>query len=393
MLKAIKHEQPDRVPIDFGGMRSTTIMAVGYNKLKEYLGIDTGQTLVYDTMQMLAEIEKPILDRFQIDVVDALNTFGRHPERWYPWKLQDGSQAYLPVGFEPQDDGYGGYLIKDNDGNVLMESPQGCLYFNPVFHPMAHLTTISELEDYNFGLISNETLDRLHETAKWTYENTEYAIMAGFGGNILESGQNLRGWDQFMVDMAGDPEFTHVMLDRLADSHIENLKRFLEAVGPYVQLIQMGDDLGTQSAPQLSVNMYREFIKPRHKRVYDYVKQNSDIHVFLHSCGSIYDLIPDLIDAGVEVLNPVQTSAANMDPRKLKDEFGDKLTFWGGGCDTQTILPNAKPEEIRKHVKERMEIFKPGGGFIFNQVHNVQANVAPENIIAMFDAAYEFGWY
>ena len=158
-----------------------------------------------------------------------------------------------------------------------------------------------------------------------------------------------------------------------------------------IQIIQMGDDLGTQVATQLSPEMYREYVKPRHEAIYQYVREHSNLTVFLHSCGSIYKLIPDLIDAGVEILNPVQTSAAHMDPRRLKDEFGDQLTFWGGGCDTQTVLPTATPEEVREHVRERMEIFKPGGGFVFNQIHNVQPNVPPENVVAMLDAAYEYG--
>ena len=155
----------------------------------------------------------------------------------------------------------------------------------------------------------------------------------------------------------------------------------------------MGDDRGTQSASQVSLEMYREFIKPRHNAIYQYVRDHSDVAVFLHSCGSISNLIPEFIDEGVDILNPVQTSAANMEPKMLKQEFGDQMTFWGGGCDTQAVLPNATPAEIREHVRQRMEIFKPGGGFIFNQIHNVQADVPPQNIVAMLDAAWEFGGY
>jgi len=239
-------------------------------------------------------------------------------------------------------------------------------------------------------LLSNQRLDRLHARARSLYEETDYAILGGFGGNILEAGQFLRGWEQFMMDLAADPEFTHAMLGRLTEWHLANLERYLDAVGDHIQIIQMGDDLGTQIATQLSPAMYREYVKPCHKAIYRYVREHSDVAVFLHSCGSIYQLIPDLIEAGVEILNPVQTSAANMDPRRLKDEFGDRLAFWGGGCDTQTVLPAATPEEIREHVRERMEIFKPGGGFVFNQIHNVQPNVPPENVVAMLDAAYEF---
>lgn len=393
VLAAINHQQPDRVPIDFGAMRSTGIMAVAYNKLKEHLGITGGATRVFDTMQQLAEMEQPLLDRFHIDVVDVVNTFGRFPDEWKPWALPDGSAAYIPLGFNPESDGKGGYIVKDGEGRVISRAPQGCLYFEPTYYPLACVSSVSELEDWQPDMLSNEYLDELHNRAKWIFENTDYAILGGFGGNILEGGQFMRGWSQFMMDMALDPEFTHTMLDKLTEAHLDNLKRYLDAVGDYIQVIQMGDDLGTQSNTQLSLDMYREFIKPGHKRIYQYVREYSDVYVFLHSCGAIYDLIPDLIDEGVEILNPVQTSAIGMDPAKLKAEFGDKLTFWGGGCDTQTVLPNATPGEIREHVRERIETWKPGGGYIFNQVHNVQSNVPPENVVAMLDAAYEYGEY
>ncbi len=394
VIKAIHHQEPDRVPIDFGAMRSTGIMAVAYNKLKEHLGLRTGQTRVFDTMQQLAEIELPILERFHVDVVDAGSTFGGEAEAWRPWTLPDGSNAYIPVGFDPEPDGNGGYVVKDASGTVVSHAPKGCLYFEPVHHPLEHFSDVSELEDWQPDMLSEETLEPLQQRAKWLYENTDYALLVGFGGNILETGQGLRGWGQFMMDMIAEPDFTHAMLDKVTEAHLRNLALFLQAIGKFVNVIQMGDDLGTQTATQLSLPMYREFIYPRHKKIYEYVRKNyPDVHVFLHSCGSIYDFIPDLMDEGVEILNPVQTSAYGMDPATLKKEFGDKLTFWGGGCDTQTILPTSSPEEIRAHVKERISIFKPGGGYIFNQVHNVQANVPPENVVAMLEAAYEFGWY
>jgi uroporphyrinogen decarboxylase len=393
VLAAIRHEQPDRVPIDLGGMASTGITAIAYNKLKTHLGIDTGQTRVYDTTQQLAEIELPVLARFHVDVVDVSNRLGRPSQSWKPWILPDGSAAVVPKRFNPESDGEGGYLVKDSDGNVLMRAPKGCLYFQSTFHPLAKLTSVAELEDWHPHLLSNRYLDRVHNNSRFLFENTDYAIMGSFGGNIVEGGQGLRGWAQFLMDMAGDPAFAHAMLDKLAESHLANLKRYLEAVGDSIQIIQMGDDMGTQAAPQLSVDMYREFIKPHHTAIYRYVRENSDIAVFLHSCGSIYELIPDLIEAGVQILNPVQTSATGMAPQRLKDEFGDRLVFWGGGCDTQTVLPTASTEEIREHVYARMQIFKPGGGFIFNQIHNVQADVPVENLVAMLDAAREFAAY
>jgi uroporphyrinogen decarboxylase len=195
------------------------------------------------------------------------------------------------------------------------------------------------------------------------------------------------------MDLALEPKLAHALAQKLADHAVANLERYLDAVGDYIQIIQMGDDLGTQRGPQMSPAMYWEFIKPRHRQIYQYVKAHSNLYVFLHSCGSIYALIPYLIEAGVDILNPVQISAVAMDPTRLKREFGRDLVFWGGGADTQHVLPDAKPEEVRQHVRELIEIFAPGGGFVFCQVHNIQANVPPANVVAMFEAALEFGRY
>lgn len=385
VLTTLRHEEPDKVPIDFGAMRSTGIMAIAYNRLKAYLGLRGGYTRVYDVPQQLAEPEPAILERFQVDVVDLANTMGRHPEEWLPWTLPDGSLAHVHRSCYP---------VKRNGQWVLMEGervaarmPAGVLYFESCNPPLAQATSSRDITAYPWPVLTDEMLRLLEEQAKFLYFETEYAVMGGFGGNILELGQSLRGWDTFMMDLAGNRAFAEDLMDTMVEVHLKNLHAYLQAVGDYIQLIQMGDDLGTQKGPQLSPDMYRELIKPRHKAVYQYVKQHSKVHVFLHSCGSIYALIPDLIEAGVEVLNPVQTSAQDMDPARLKHEFGDRLTFWGGGIDTQHLLPEGKPEEIAAQVEERLRIFAPGGGYVFTQVHNVQANVPPENVVAAYDAA------
>jgi len=266
--------------------------------------------------------------------------------------------------------------------------PQGVLYFEGVYHPLAEAETLADIDRYVWPIISDERLEYLNIRAKWLHDNTDYAIMAAFGGNILERGQSLRGWDTFLMDLAGNQGFAEYLMDKMVESHITNLERFFGAVGDYIQVVQMGDDLGTQARPQLRPALYHETIHPRHKAVYGWVHEHyPEVAVFLHCCGSIYDLIPDLIDEGVDALNPVQTSAAKMDPARLKSDFGKEITFWGGGCDTQSVLPNATPDEIRRHVRERVAIFKPGGGFVFNQVHNVQAGVPPENVVAVYETA------
>jgi uroporphyrinogen decarboxylase len=389
--KAIHHEETDRVPIDFGGMASTGIMAIAYDRLKNYLGITSGYIRVYDIGQQLAEVETEILARFGVDVISLENSLSDPQSgRWKPWTLPNGVACQVPVSMDLRpDEEKGGWLLYENGHPVRRMSPDS-LYFSRVYHPLGEAKTSADLRMYSFPVITDEQLIMLEKRAKALYEDTDYAIMANFGGRIFEYGQGLRGWDQFLMDLANGGSFIEDLISMMVESQLANLSRYLQAVGDYVQIIQFGDDLGMQDRTQISRRMYQNYIMPAHQRLFQYVHQNSDCAVFLHSCGSVSSLIPDLIDAGVDILNPVQTSAANMDPVYLKKEFGDQITFWGGGCDTQHVLTNATPEEIEGHVSDRLRIFAPGGGYVFNQIHNIQANVPPENITAMFDTALNF---
>lgn len=391
VLKALRHEEPDRIPIDFGGMASTGIMAIAYARLKEYLGFSTGQIRVFDIGQQLAEVEPEILARFGVDVISLENSLAKaQPDRWKPWKLPDGTDCQIPAELDLRlDVDHGGWRIWEG-GRPTQRMSADSYYFRQIFHPLAEAHTSAELNKIPNMVISDEKLQTLEKHAKTLSANTDFAIMANFGGSLLEAGQSLRGWGQFMMDLAGGGSFAEDLIGRIIEVQMTNLSLFLEAVGDDVQIIQFGDDLGAQDRPQMSRKMYLEYFKPGHTRLFQYVHQHSDCAVFMHSCGSIYSLMPDLIEAGVDILNPVQTSAAHMAPQRLKAEFGDQIVFWGGGCDTQQVLPNATPDEIARHVTERIEIFGPGGGFVFNQIHNIQANIPPENIVAMFDAVRNY---
>jgi uroporphyrinogen decarboxylase len=391
VLTALAHKEPDRVPIDFGGMRSTGIMALAYAPLRRLLRVEDGSIDVYDVGQQLALIEEPVRQRFGVDVVpldyDALGP-------WQPYTLPDGTPARIPARYRFERGEDGTLYLLDDDGRRVSAMPPGGFYFDAIYHPLANARTVDDLKAYRWGEVGDAELARLREAARKLHDETDYAIMGAFGGNILESGQGLRGWEQFMLDLAYGGLFLETFLELLTEHHLRNLERYLKAVGEYIHIIQMGDDLGTQRGPQLSVAMYRRWIKPYHKRIYSWVHEHyPHIYVFLHSCGSIYDLIPDLIDEGVQVLNPVQTSAYGMDPARLKREFGRDIVFWGGGCETQTTLPHGTPGEVRRQVRERLEIFAPGGGYVFNQIHNVQYGVPAENVVAMFEAALEYGRY
>ncbi|MCD6285215.1 MAG: methyltransferase [Anaerolineae bacterium] len=391
VLTALQHKEADRVPLDLGAMLSTGITGMAYNKLKSYLGIRDGRTRMYDLGQQLAEPETEILERIGADV---LSLFVSDPKRWKPSTLPDGSPCEVPEGFNPETLPDGSQVLRDGQGHIVSQMPKDGYYYDSVYHPLAEISTVEELNPRPFySPIDETTLADLHERAKHLYEDTEYALMLNGAGGIYEPAQGLRGWDVFMMDLASDPAFAGALLDKLVDANIQRLEQILPAVEGYVQVIQVGDDLGMQDGPQLSPRLYRKVIKPRHQRLYRYIKEHSDAYLFLHTCGSVYPFIPDFIEMGVDILNPVQVSARNMGSERLKQEFGKDIVFWGGGCDTQHVLPFGTPVEVREEVKRRIGDLAPGGGFVFNQVHNIQVGVPPENIMAMYDAVREFGAY
>lgn len=392
ILAALDFNEADRVPIDFGAMRSTGIHAVAYNQLKSHLGLATGEARLYDIMQMLAEPDPDVLDLLGGDVVQLHRlrpAFGIAIDRWKPGTLPDGSPCLVPADFNPEPQPDGSEVLHD-DGRVIARRPADGLYFEMAYFPLADASSKSDIDAYPWPLIDDDELAYLRDNARRLRETSDRAVLAEFGGNILEEGQFTWGWGRFMEELALRTEVVRYYLDRLVDAHLANLERYLPAVGDCVDIIQVGDDLGTQEAPQLSPDLYRALIKPCHKRVYTYIREHSSARVFLHSCGSIYRLIPDLIDAGVQILNPIQTSAAEMDPARLKREFGRDLVLWGGGSETQTTLPHGTVEEIVAQVRERLAIFAPGGGYVFNQIHNIQSDVAPEKVVAMYRAAREW---
>lgn len=393
---ALNHEEPDKIPIDFGGMRSSGISAIGYNKLKKYLKMTDGATKVYDVFQQLAEPEEKLMKRMGADVIQLHRlcpTFGLDIRAWKESILQDGSNCMVPKDFNPiTNDEEGLDIVKD--GTVIARMPKDGFYFDQIHHPYANVQTKEDIDNIPMEKITDEELEYLSKTAKKLYEETDYAILGAFGGNILESGQIDWGYERFYMELALNPDLVHYYLQKLTDVYLYNLEKYLKAVGQYIDIIQFGDDLGTQENLQLSVTMYREMIKPYHKAQFQYVQQNyPDVKVLFHSCGAIYNIIPDLIDAGVQALNPIQLSAKGMDPVKLKEEFGKDLVFWGGGVDTQQTVTSGTVEDIQNEVKQQIEIFASGGGFVFTQVHNIQSDIEPEKVLAIYDSAIKFRDY
>jgi uroporphyrinogen decarboxylase len=405
ILATIAHQEPDRVPIDQGSMRSTGIMAIAYNRVKSHLGITQGETLLYDVIQQLAQPEQWYLDRFAVDAID----FGRaFPLDWQPWTLPDGSCARAPAWFRP-DRADGELIVRDAWGHSIGRMPPGALYIDQCYWPLSGPAGLDDSEPLSEKMqsvtwgalacapwdqpLSDSRLEEIARVAETLYRTTGYAISLSTGCNLLEWSQFLFGMENAFLYMASEKRKFEHFLDRLTEGHIQTLDRILPRVRGFVQILVMGDDLGTQRGPQISRQMYRELFLPRHKRIYEHAKKLSGAHIFLHCCGGVYELIPDLIEAGVEILNPVQTSARNMEAARLKREFGRDLTFWGGGCDTQQVLPSGTPEQVRDDVRRRLDVFMPGGGYVWNHVHNIMADVPPANIVAMLEAAREFGIY
>jgi uroporphyrinogen decarboxylase len=400
VTKAVNHEEPDRVPIDLGGHRSSGIMAIAYNKLKEHLGIRSGDIYVYDFVQQLAIIEPEVLDRFGVDTIELGRGFSLDAEDWRSWVLPDGTPCKIPAFIHPVREG-NDWNIYHKDGTRIATQREGCLYFEQTCFPLAgsmedrFADLDAPFEKVMWAALGSppapigydaEGLRELEAGAKALRASTERAIIGLFGGNLMENSQFLFGIENFMLLLGSECSRVHRLLDRLVETHLENLNKYLSAVGPYIDIILFGDDLGMQTGPQISPQMYREFLHPRYEVMWAAAKRQADVKVMLHCCGGIYPLLPGLIEAGLDIIQPVQTSARGMEPRRLKREFGADLCLWGGGCDTQHVLPMGTPEQVAEDVRQRVAIFSPGGGFVFQQIHNVMADVLPENIVAMLDA-------
>ncbi len=387
VLTAINHKEPDKVPIDFGAMRSTGIMAVEYNRLKKYMNREEGETFVYDLFQQLAEPEDWIIKRFNADVVQLHRlcpAFGFSIKNKRSGKLPDGSSCTYPANFHPVPH-KDGEAIKEN-GQVIAYRPESSYVFYQVCHPLNGVRDPKQIDKFEFPKIDDEEFEYLKKRSKELRESTDKAILGAFGGNIIEQAQFDFEYEEALLLMITEKKLMHHYFSLLTEHWISSLECYIEAVGDNIDIIQVGDDLGTQQGSVVSPDMYRELVKPYHKEIYQYIKKNSNYKVFLHSCGAISDLIPDLIDAGVDILNPVQTTARGMNPVFLKKAFGKDLTFWGGGSETQTILFSGTPQQIADQAKERIEIFAPGGGFVFTQIHNILVGVPPENIVTLYDA-------
>lgn len=401
VLAAIAHKDPDHVPLDLGSTPSSGISAIAYNNLKKHLGLTGGHTRIYDVVQQVVQPEEEILDRFGVDVLDVGRVFNDADSDWYDITLTDGSTGQYPVWFRPELQANGAWLARDREGDIIARMPQGATFFDQTYFPYP--------DDYPE---SYEDLDRQMGKVLWSalahspwdhageedfYVNlrhrvlklrasTDKALMITCGCNLFEWGTFLRRMDNFLMDIYSDEENVEALIEQLMMRHLASLEKVCESVGDIVDILRFGDDLGMNTGMFMSREKYQTLFKPYHTKLNEYVHAHSGMKTLLHSCGSLYPIIPDLIDAGYDILNPVQTSAYQMDAEVLKREFGRDITFWGGGCDTRTVLNRATPSEVYNHCRRMIEIFNRDGGFVFNQEHNILPDVPPENILAMYKA-------
>ncbi|MBI4556799.1 MAG: methyltransferase [Candidatus Hydrogenedentes bacterium] len=401
VLSALNHRESDRVPVDFSGHRSSGVAAIAYARLRDHLGLPRKTIRVYDPLQQLAIVDEDVLERFGVDTIELGRGFALDDQYWNDWVLPDGTPCQMPAWVAPERDG-SRWVLRSRTGRVIAQMPTGALYFEQTYYPYYEQENLDDIpaamrESMWCAVASPpgpladgpEGLERLEAGAKKLRASTSKAIIGLFGGNTLEMGQFFWRNDRFLTLLAEDPDKVHAFMDRLVEVHLANLERYLGAVGGSIDVILFGDDLGMQEGPQISPAMYREYFKPCHQRMWARAKQLADVKVMLHCCGGVRELLPDLIDAGLDAINPVQVSCRGMSAAGLKQDFGRDITFWGGGCDTQHVLPNGTPDAVRRHVREQVHTLRPGGGFVFQQVHNVLANVPPENVVAMFEVVRE----
>jgi hypothetical protein len=411
LIKTLNHESPDRLVVDLGAGGQTGIGAVALHQLNQrILGKNAPLVKISEPYQMLGEVDELLRRKLHLDVapVNGPGTlFGFRNENWKPITLPDGTPVQVAEKFIYTEDHEGAWLIYPQGDTSVPPSakmPLKSYFFDALDRQKPFNEEELKAEDNceEFAVLTQEEVDFYRKQAKGLYEKTEYGIYMtlpgmGFGdialvpATFLKNPKGIRSVEEWYMSTLTRPDFIMKVFEKQAQIALKNIELLAEAVGDYVQVVFVsGTDFGMQNGLFTSLESYRELFQPFHKMVNDKIHQLTNWKTFIHTCGAIYDLIPDLIDAGFDILNPVQISATGMDPRRLKNEFGPHITFWGGGVDTQSTLPFGTPGEVYKEVLKNIEILAENGGYVFNTVHNIQSNVPIENILAMYRAVNHF---
>lgn len=367
VLAAIEHRPVDRMPMDLGMHGSTGISAFAYRKLRRYLGLEDRIPEIVDMVQFLARVEEDVIERLHLDCV----VLKAKPKRASLWQVRGHDEFMIPASAKPYQDQQGNWIVEFGAGKMRM--PPGGYFFD------GDWLNIEERSE-------DEALAATADEARRIYEQTEY----------FTAYQSLYGFFQennfeWQCQMLTEPENIVEEQERRLTEELRRTAKIIRLMGDTVQAICIGGDLGSQTSTLVRPSVYQQLCAPYLKQLCDFIHRNSDFKIFYHCCGAVEPLIGTLIDCGIDVLNPVQISASGMDPKLLKERYGDRITFWGGGCDTQNVLPFADTEELKSHVASLCSIFAPGSGYVFNPVHNIMADIAPEKIVAVYHAAYAYG--
>lgn len=369
VLKVINHQETDRVPIDMGMHLSTGISAFAYWNLREHLGLPVEMVDVPDINQFLARVEEDVLKRFHCD---CKMLYPKWPDP-YAWNPRGKYKFNIPAKANPQLRGDGSWRFTNGEMSSIL--PANGFFFD------------DDWLDFFEGI--DNFIDANAREAEIIYKETDYftTYLGPFNGYFHNDDAD------WLCRMITDPTEIYEESDKISKLELIKAGKVCNKLGKYVQGIALNIDLGTQRGLICRPSLYEDLWAPFIKRFCDFIHQNSDMKVFLHCCGSIKPIIPLFIQSGIDILNPVQIAADDMNPVDLKREFGDRITFWGGGCDTQHVLPMGAIEEIQEHVRNQINIFKHGGGYVFNSVHNIMGDIGPEKIVALYDTAYEESFY
>jgi uroporphyrinogen decarboxylase len=372
---ALDHQEPDRVPFDLGGTGLTTIHLTAYANLRRHLGLAAGQPQTMAMAEQLAMVEEDVAQRLETDLRLVL--------------------PGMPSGFHYVLRDEGAYEAYTDEWGIGWRKPKdGGFYYDMYHHPLAPADSLGDFQDYPFPDPLDEGRFRsLRADAEQAASQGKAVVLAGPCAGISEVYSWLRGYEGYYIDLAIHQDYVACMLDRMVEFKSAFWEKALQEVGDLVDVVIEADDLAGQQRPLLSPKTYRSLIKPRHHRLFSFIKDQAPVKLFFHSCGAVRPLLRDFIEAGIDILNPVQLSATGMDPHELKREYGRDLVFWGGGVDTQRVLDRGTPAEVKADVRRNIEALAPGGGFVFAAVHDIQADVPPENVMAMWQAWQEYGTY
>jgi len=411
----LNHNQPDKVPLDLGGSGVTSMHVSSVYLLRQALGLDAPGTpvKVVEPYQMLGEIKPDLIEAIGVDVLPLggqKTMFGFKNENWKPWKTFDSTPVLVPEGFNTDPEPSGDILLYpegDKSAPASGRMPKDGWYFDAIVRQPPidddQLNVEDNLEEFSY--ISDEDLSYFKKEAERLYKETDKAIFGSFGGTSfgdialvpamwLKYPKGIRDIEEWYVSTVARRDYVYKIFEKQCEIALANLEKIHQAVGNKVAAVFVtGTDFGMQTGTFISNKAYRDLYLPFHKIVNDWIHRNTQWKSFIHSCGSVFALIPDFIEAGFDILNPVQCSAAEMAPQRLKKQFGDRIVFWGGAIDTQKTLPFGTPEDVKKEVIERIKFFGPGGGFIFNAIHNIQAKTPVENLVALFETFNKYRNY